>query len=189
MRSEGTLKRGDDHTLDLPDWAVVSDKRRAHIGRVVQLRESWADAMQLGSEERTAWRDAGRWHDALRDASPATLRALSRDDASPLELLHGPAAAERLRQEGERRDGVLLAIAAHTIGSPDWDRTGRALFMADYLEPGRAFAREEREFLASHVPHDFEGVFRQVLRQRLEWTLREGKTLFAATVQLWNEHR
>jgi hypothetical protein len=39
------------------------------------------------------------------------------------------------------------------------------------------------------VPHDFDGVFRQVLRTRLEHALREGFTLFPETVGLWNEVR
>jgi hypothetical protein len=61
------------------------------------------------------------------------------------------------------------------MGSAGWDRVGRALYMADFLEPGRNFMRADRAFLAEHLPHDFDGVFRQVVRMRLEWTLREGK--------------
>jgi 2-amino-4-hydroxy-6-hydroxymethyldihydropteridine diphosphokinase len=61
--------------------------------------------------------------------------------------------------------------------------------MADYLEPGRPFARTDRAFLAAQVPHDFDGVFRQVVRSRLEWTLREGKMIFPESVGLWNAVR
>src|SRR6185437_12934843 len=50
---------------------------------------------------------------------------------------------------------------------------GQALYMADYLEPGRPFARADRAFLAMHVPRDFDGAFRQVVRHRVEWCLRE----------------
>ena len=84
---------------------------------------------------------------------------------------------------------LLDAIRFHTVGSPNWDRTGRALYMADFLEPGRGFAKRDRAFLAYQVPHDFDGVFRQVLRARLEHALREGFTLFPETVGLWNEVR
>ena len=84
---------------------------------------------------------------------------------------------------------MLSAIRYHTVGSPEWDRTGRALYMADFLEPGRHFAKRDRAFLATQVPHDFDGVFRQVLRARLEYALREGFTLFPETVELWNEVR
>lgn len=173
----------------LPSWSVVSEKRLAHIARVTSLLDRWAVQLGLDTAEAQAWHDAGRWHDALRDADAETLRALAPDPDRPLETLHGPAAARRLEDEGEGRRGVLEAVRWHTVGHAEWDRTGQALFMADFLEPGRQFARADRAFLADHLPHDFDGVFRQVLRMRIEWTLREGKALFPETVALWNQVR
>lgn len=176
--------------IELPPWAMVSDKRRAHIARVTALLDEWAGAMQLGDAERREWHDAGRFHDALRDAPEVTLRELATGFPVPdANVLHGPAAEKRLRLEGEQRAGVLDAVRWHTIGHKGWTRTGKALFMADFLEPGRSFARAERGYLAHHVPHDFDGTFRQVVRMRLEWTLREGKPLFLETVELWNAIR
>jgi 2-amino-4-hydroxy-6-hydroxymethyldihydropteridine diphosphokinase len=172
--------------LVLPAWAQVSEKRRRHIARVVALLADWADEMQIDADERAAWLEAGALHDALRDAPEAELRALSGDAERDAEMLHGPAVAARLEQAGHVSLGVLLAIRYHTVGSPDWDRTGRALYMADFLEPGRHFMPRDRAFLAAQVPHDFDGVFRQVLRARLEYALREGFTLFPETVALWN---
>ena len=46
-----------------------------------------------------------------------------------------------------------------------------------------------RGFLASQVPHNFDGVFRQVVRFRLEWSVREGNHIFPETVELWNSLR
>jgi 2-amino-4-hydroxy-6-hydroxymethyldihydropteridine diphosphokinase len=173
----------------LPDWAIVGDKRRAHIERVVTLLDRWAMALDLDADTRDAWRDAGWWHDALRDAEEPLLRALTRDQQRPLGLLHGPAAAVRLEDEGEARRDVLDAVRWHTVGSTTWSRTGRALYMADFLEPGRAFMRADRAFLADRVPDAFDAVFRQVVRLRLEWTLREGRSLSPETVALWNDVR
>jgi HD superfamily phosphohydrolase YqeK len=175
--------------LELPPWACASDARRAHVARVAGLLERWAAELRLEATEARAWRDAGCWHDALRDAPEAELRALSGDQTSPANVLHGPAAAARLTAAGERRHDVLEAIRWHTVGSAAWGRCGRALYMADFLDPGRSFARADRAFLAAHVSDDFDGVFRQVVRQRLEWSLREGKGLFAETVALWNAVR
>lgn len=177
---------GSTEAAALPGWASVGERRRAHIERVTALLLQWADAMGLDADERAAWRDAGLWHDALRDAPEETLRALASMPDAPAELLHGPAAAARLEAEGETRTAVLDAIRWHTVGSPRWERVGRALFMADFLEPGRKFSRADRAFLAAQVPGDFEGVFRQVVRARLEWVLREGHALFPETVALWN---
>ena len=173
----------------LPDWAIVGEKRRGHIARVTALLDEWAVRSRLDAAEAHAWHDVGRWHDALRDGPHDELRKLVGDPDMPGGLLHGPAAAIRLAHDGETRASVLEAVRWHSVGSPHWDRTGRALFMADFLEPGRDFMGAERAFLAARFPSDFEGVFRQVVRMRLEWTLREGKRIFPATVDLWNSVR
>ena len=177
-------------STELPAWAVVSERRRAHIERVATLITAWADALELASGERAAWRDAARWHDALRDAPDDALRALVPDACErPAKMLHGPAAAARLAADGERRRDVLDAIRWHTVGHSGWTRVGRALYMADFLEPGRPFERADRAYLAQRVPDDFDGTFRQVVRMRLEWALREGHELYPETVALWNEVR
>ena len=178
-----------DRPLDLPGWAQVGEKRRAHIARVTALLDRWAEQLHLDGDEAQAWHDAGRYHDALRDAPEAELRRLSAGHDLPLDVLHGPAAAAHLESLGETRAGLLAAVRWHTVGSASWDRVGRALYMADFLEPGRGFMRADRAFLAEHLPHDFDGVFRQVVRMRLEWTLREGKALFPEAVGLWNSIR
>src|SRR6266403_1152866 len=169
-------------TSGLPTWAQVSERRLAHIARVTSLLRAWGAAMRLSADEANAWIDAGSWHDALRDAPIVELRDITGDRTSPDGLLHGPAVAIRLEAEGERRKGLLDAIRYHTVGHASWDRTGKALYMADYLEPGRGF-------LASQVPHNFDGVFRQVVRFRLEWSVREGNHIFPETVELWNSLR
>jgi 2-amino-4-hydroxy-6-hydroxymethyldihydropteridine diphosphokinase len=173
----------------LPSWAQVTEKRRAHIARVTALLDQWADAFALPADERAAWHDVGILHDALRDASEDELRALTGDRERPMHILHGPAVAERLSRDGERRTDVLEAIRWHTLGSANWGRTGKALYMADFLEPGRPFSRADRAFLAAHAMTDFDGVFRQVVRTRIEWTVREGKMLFPETADLWNSVR
>lgn len=170
----------------LPTWAVVGDRRRAHIARVVALLDTWAERMALPPARRAAWCDAGWWHDALRDADELTLREMTGDRVSPVGLLHGPAAALRLEALGEQRGDVLEAIRWHTVGHDGWTDTGRALYMADFLEPGRTFMQSDRAFLASLVPVAFDRVFRQVVRLRLEWAIREGKGLSPDTVALWN---
>lgn len=175
--------------LELPEWAQVSPGRREHIGRVVALLAEWAAKLKLPADEASRWRAAGLLHDALRDAPETMLRALSGEGQRPAEILHGPAAAVRAEQDGERRADVLDAVRHHTLGSPTWERTGKALFLADFLEPGRRFLREERKAIAARVPRDLDDAFRKCVQLRLEWTLRERKELFAETVALWNAVR
>ena len=134
-----------------PPWAEMTERRRAHVERVTALLDRWASELKLDRVEATAWHDAGRLHDALRDASSETLRALAPDPQRPVETLHGPAAATRLTNDGETRASVLDAVRHHTTGFAEWDHTGRALYMADFLEPGRKFMVAERAWLAKWI--------------------------------------
>jgi HD superfamily phosphohydrolase YqeK len=171
--------------LELPAWGVASPKRRAHIARVTTLALSWADAMGVDGAERDAWRDATRWHDSLRDATEAQLRVIVPHLDWPASLLHGPASAAKLADDGERRASVLDAIYWHTVGNARWDRTGRVLYMADYLEPGRPFDSKERARLASTVPTDFDGTFRAVVKRRLGEKVASGEALRPESAALW----
>ena len=176
--------------LDLPAWAQVTEKRRQHIQRVTEMLDEWAVKLSLPPDEAISWHDAGRLHDALRDAPEDVLRELGGESPEyPVEMLHGPAAAEQLARDGERRTELLDAVRNHTVGSAQWGRLGRALYMADYLEPGRKFSRADRAYLAAQAPYDFDATFRQVVRARLEWSLREGMRLYPEAVVLWNSVR
>lgn len=172
--------------LGLPAWSRVTEKRAEHIQRVTNLLGAWAATMRLDAAEARAFMDAGLLHDALRDAPEQELRDITGDRTSPAGLLHGPAAAITLERNGEKRRDLLDAIRYHTVGHVEWARVGKALYMADFLEPGRKFSREDRYFLSLQVPTNFDGVFRQVVRMRLEWTVREGNNIFPETVELWN---
>lgn len=170
--------------IELPEWAVVSPERRAHILRVTTLLADWSRAMHLSADDRDAWIDAGRYHDAFRDAPVEELCRLAGSSIGEVELLHGPAAANYLVARGEARQGVLDAVRYHSIGSTAWDRTGRALYMADYLEPGRTFDPERREELRRRVPLDFDGAFRDVVRARMAYAAEQGYTEYPESVAL-----
>ena len=160
--------------MALPAWTVTTPERRAHIERVVALLNEWARAMTVPPDERARWLRAGWLHDALRDAPAAS------------ELDHGPLAAERAARDGEHDQGVLDAVRYHSIGYAGWDEVGRMLYLADYLEPGRTFDREARRDLAARVPAERDAVLREVVRRRIEWTVRSGWPLREETVRLWN---
>ncbi len=174
---------------EIPARAHVSDRRRAHIQRVVTLLGEWAHKLGLPDDEASRWFTAGVLHDALRDAPEAMLRALTGDGTQRAEFLHGPAAAVRAEQDGERRQDVLEAVRFHTVGSAEWRRTGKALYLADFLEPGRTFLKSERAFIAEQVPRDFDAAFRQCVRLRIEWSLSQGGEVFPETAALWNAAR
>jgi len=172
----------------LPSWAEASNTRREHVARVSRLMDRWADALGLPEVDRVRWRAAGLLHDALRDADFDTLRPMVdpglRD--SPGKMLHGPAAAARLRDEGVEDEPLLLAIAWHTLGHPDFDRLGRALYLADYTEPGRDYESPELAEKRDRVPTAMDAVLLEVATDRIARSLRKGRPLLEPTVGFWN---
>ncbi len=186
MPAPDALARAAEGTL--PEWAVLRPARAEHVARVAALVDAWADALALDPGERARWRAVAWLHDALRDAPPEVLRPIVPPEAAelPARLLHGPAAAARLRQEGVEDPGVLLAVAYHTIGHPDLDRAGRALYLADFLEPGRAFAPLWRASLRARMPERADVVLRQVLGARIRHLIERGMTIRPETTAFWN---
>jgi 2-amino-4-hydroxy-6-hydroxymethyldihydropteridine diphosphokinase len=151
---------------------------------VTALLLDWANELGLTGPERQTWIDAGRFHDALRDAPAEELRALAGGAIDTVELLHGPAVAVKMAHDGERRQDLLDAIRYHSIGWDRWQRVGKALYMADYLEPGRKFDRERRAELSQRVPSDFETTFRDVVQTRMAYARQEGFTIYPESVAL-----
>lgn len=171
---------------ELPEWAVAGDDRRAHMRRVADLLESWARELGLVDAEVTRWRAAGMLHDALRDAAPdELLDGLPESERDlPGKVLHGPAAARRLHGVVDPR--VATAVRYHTIGSPDLDALGRALYLADFLEPGRPQLAEWREELRARMPHDRHAVLLEVLEARLRHALVRRLPLRGETAAFWS---
>jgi HD superfamily phosphohydrolase YqeK len=158
----------------------------AHIGRVAELVDGWATAMAVAEPERARWMKAVWLHDALRDASAEELARWAPSSRGPAELRHGPASAARAKAEGETDRGVLDAVRYHSVGLAEWDMAGRVLYCADFLEPGRDFARDRRAELAGRFPADPAGVLREVARDRLKHMIASAWPLPEPTVRFWN---
>lgn len=160
--------------MALPPWAVATPERRAHVERVAALLTTWAMALHVPEAERARWLKAAWLHDALRDAPAAN------------ELAHGPLAAERAAHEGETDRGVLDAVRYHSLGFAHWDDVGRMLYLADYLEPGRAFDQELRRSLAARVPQERDVILKQVAARRIARVIEGPWPLPRETVDFWN---
>lgn len=170
---------------ELPEWARVSPRRREHMARVARLMEEWAHALALPEDECLRWAAAGWLHDCLREEAPERLRAEVADSERDLPgpILHGPAASRRLAGQVDKR--ILNAIRYHTIGSPSLDQLGRALYLADFLEPGRDFAIEWRADLSSRMPGDLDAVLIEVVASRLTHLIEKRKPIRPETAAFW----
>jgi HD superfamily phosphohydrolase YqeK len=172
----------------LPDWACAGRVRYTHMERVAALLDEWAVELRLGEADRVRWRAAGWLHDALRDAPPEELRDLVPAGLRSIggKLLHGPAAAARLREDGVDDEPLLCAITWHTTGHADFDALGRALFIADYIEPGRRHDAAHLAALRARMPDAADDVLREVLHARMGRLIREGRPIRAETAAFWN---
>lgn len=173
---------------DLPEWVVACGKRREHMARVAELLAEWAGALGLPQSEMVRWRAAGFLHDALRDEDPESLRARMPPSLRCLPglLLHGPAAAERLRVDGVLDGELLRAVAFHTVGDPAFGALGKAVYAADFLEPGRSFLPEWRAELRERMPGDFDEVVHDIARARIKNLLERDISVLPRTVGFWN---
>lgn len=159
----------------LPAWACVKPKRYEHMRRVAALLEGWAHALGLPADEAARWTAAGWLHDAMRDCDVEEMRALvppAFRDLHP-NLLHGPAAAERLA--GHADEELREAVRFHTLGSAGFGALGRALYLADFMEPGRTFSPEWTAALRARMPHDADAVLREVVAARVEHVGESGE--------------
>jgi 2-amino-4-hydroxy-6-hydroxymethyldihydropteridine diphosphokinase len=172
----------------LPEWAVAGPERRAHMARVADLMDEWAAGLDLGEPERVRWRAVGHLHDALRDEHPDALRPYvpERFRALSGKVLHGPAAAERLRTAGVTDLELLEAITFHTNGEGRLGLLGRALYAADFLEPGRTFLQDWRAECRARMPAELHSVLLDIVRARIDNLPSRAATVLPETIGFWN---
>lgn len=169
----------------LPAWARCSGGRREHVERVTELMDLWAGGLDLGERDRVRWRAAARLHDALRGAPADELRART-DLDWPASILHGPVCADRLREEGVEDEEILAAVAFHTVGRAGLGRLGEFLYLADFLEPGRAILPDVRERLRAILPDELDEALLSVIALRIAHRLEVRGQIRPETLGFWN---
>jgi len=146
--------------------------------RVAELGGHLAHAHGLDPEPA---RVAGLLHDLARLFPPQRLLEESArrgiaigpfERANPI-VLHAPLGAELAREEfGITDQGVLSAIRKHTLADAVMSPLDAVVYLADGLEPGRAFP--ERAALAALAFRDLDGAMRGVLASTLAYLQRRG---------------
>lgn len=156
------------------------EHRYRHSLRVARCAELLARRHGLDSCKA---RLAGMLHDLARLYSPERLLAESQargftitdvERGHPM-LLHARLGAALARELFGVEDGeVLSAIEKHTNGAPEMSPLDRAVYLADSLEPARAFP--ERSELWELALRDLTGATRETLRVTSERRARKAST-------------
>ena len=134
---------------------------------------------------------AGLSHDLCKGCPDEELLALAAKDGFPVSaleagkpsLLHGRAAAVRIAERfGVDNPDVLDAVSWHTFGRKGLCPVGRALFIADKIEPGRKGISKtmRKETLAL----DFDEMTVRVIRDNIIWLGKTGKIVAPETLAM-----
>ncbi|MGH7549977.1 MAG: hypothetical protein ACREMD_16010 [Gemmatimonadota bacterium] len=128
-------------------------RRLAHVRRVVEAVREMAEASGWSAERAAAAVRAAWIHDVLRLEDPESSRTrieAAGEKPDPWALVHAPAllhaqaAAVWAAARGETDREVLMAVRHHPTAHPDWGSIGRLLYVADFCEPGRPYAKRLR---------------------------------------------
>ncbi len=158
-------------------YGRLTQHRRDHSERVAAAMETLAHTHGLNIKAAYL---AGWGHDLARELSRAQLLAEAArlklhwgpaEDGEPV-LLHGPIAAEWLRLEGQGNESVWRAVRFHTTAAPNLDGLGKALFVADGVEPGRHYP--ERADLWQLALANLEAGYSAVLQHTLAYLKARG---------------
>ena len=168
----------------------LSVRRRDHAHRVA------AEAVLL-AERFGAPRDkaeiAGLLHDYCRELpDDETLATAARygipvgpvEARRPRKILHGPVAAALLLDLGLDPE-VAGAIRLHTVGDAGMTVLEKCVFLADYLEPGRAFpgVDEVRAVARTSLDAAVGAASRLILLD----IIRKGRGVVSGALRLYNE--
>lgn len=128
--------------------------------------------------------DLARLYSAPRLLEEAALRQIPIDDYArehPI-VLHAALGADIARETfGIANEAVLSAIRKHTLGDREMSPLDCVLYLADGLEPGRAFA--EREKLLALAFEDLGGAMAATLESTFLFLREKGLTAAPQSLQ------
>ncbi|HOX47563.1 MAG TPA: bis(5'-nucleosyl)-tetraphosphatase (symmetrical) YqeK [Spirochaetales bacterium] len=172
--------------------AELSPARAAHSRGVAALAASLCARAGLDPERGRA---AGLAHDLCKELSPERQAALAAASGYALEsgflsekILHGPAAAELLREDYGVEDAELLAsVAWHTLGRAGMGLLETFVYCADKIEPGRRDVDPAFRARALSLPP--EEMLAAVVENTMAYLSSRGRAVAPETLNLYNTLR
>lgn len=174
---------------DILTWLQthVPESRIRHILRVEAMSAELARHHNVDPGKAA---QAGLMHDLAKFFKPDRLLAMAQQEGLVLDaidravphLLHADISAIVARDEfGITDDGILNAIANHTLGKPGMDPLSCIVFLADSLEPGRGKTEELETLRALSIDNLQTAVWRTA-DYGLQYLLRSNQLIHPRTV-------
>lgn len=129
--------------------AAEKKERFEHSVRVAETAKIMCD--MYGVDPKKGYL-AGLAHDMCKDLDDETQLSLASHDGQPISdvekkkpsLLHGRAAAEKLRRDfGIDDSDIIQAVSRHTLGGASLCPLAKIIYAADKIEPGRPQSTQE----------------------------------------------
>jgi len=135
---------------------------------------------------------AGWLHDCARHLSPGELLALAKENHIEIDgfasrhpvLLHAPLGVVIAKRLGCTDNEVLAAIRYHTLGTPGMSLTGRIVYLADKIEPGRNYPGVGS--LRTQAEANFQAGLLAAAAQTINNTTRKKQAIHPLTFAFWN---
>lgn len=163
--------------------ATLSPHRRQHVAGVAATARRLAEAHGVDPDAAEL---AGWLHDLAREWKPPQLLAEAEkqglpigdlERANPMAMLHAKlGASEAKRLFGINDEGVLQAIARHTMGAVGMSPLDQVVFLADAIEPGRGDAPHVVA-VRSLAESDLQAACLEALDQTLRYLVSSGQPI------------
>ncbi|WP_372590106.1 bis(5'-nucleosyl)-tetraphosphatase (symmetrical) YqeK [Fervidobacterium pennivorans subsp. carthaginiensis] len=170
---------------------LVKPERIEHVNGVVDFCLKLARRYNLESDKLEVMALA---HDLFRDLPAEKLKKFASSygiitegvyEKRPI-LLHGLVAAEFLKKKYKITDtDVLLGIAYHTSGHPDFGPYAKALVLADSLEFTRYYEKVNQ--LREIAFYDLDMGYFEIIKNKIIYAVTHNLYLLPLTIETWNE--
>jgi nicotinate-nucleotide adenylyltransferase len=170
---------------------ILSAKRFNHTIRVAQTARSLCKKYMLN--EHLGY-FAGLGHDLCKELTDEAIltmvteagRSLSSIEQDKPGLLHGWAASRVLERDfGVQDETVLEAVEHHTFGKTGMGPLAKVIFVADKIEPGRAYVN--KEYLEKLRNLTLDELTLTVLEENIEHLVHKGKRVAGESFELLEE--
>ena len=169
----------------------LKPSRFEHILRVVETADWVADVAKVDKDKlhfAALLHDCAKYmpfDEQLRFARQNNV-ALSDEDLKAPALLHARNGAFLAREEYGIEDPLILnAIRVHPSGALGMSRLARALFVCDYIEPGRDFRGLKK--IQKQVKKNFEEAVLSAIVSKNRWVLKKHVYLHRDGVDFYHE--
>ncbi len=161
-----------------------------HVCQVAKTAEKMA---VLFGEDPTKANLAGVLHDCAKEKPEAELLAIAGENGLLEEevyrqvpfLLHAPVGAILIKKEmGIDDEQILNAVYYHTLGRPFMNTLEKIIFLADMIEPDRAFPGVKE--LRSLCRYDLDQAMIAALDSTLAYCLRQKRIIHPQTIAARN---